>query len=50
MVVLLSCPWCENDVAVSEDEMRGEIRCDECSVAFSFAPEAASSAREQEAA
>jgi hypothetical protein len=50
MDVLLSCPWCESDVAVSEEDLRGEIRCDECAVAFGFAPDAGSSARPQQEA
>jgi hypothetical protein len=40
MVVLLSCPWCDGDVTVEESELAGEVRCAECSVAFSFGTEA----------
>jgi len=50
MDVLLSCPWCEGDVEVSEEALDGDIRCDECAIAFSFAPAAAPARSEREAA
>ncbi len=39
MLVQLSCPWCEAELAVETDELDGELRCEDCRVAFSFAPD-----------
>lgn len=46
MVIQMSCPWCEGELLVEDSALQGEIRCDECAVAFSFA----SGAHEGEAA
>jgi uncharacterized protein YbaR (Trm112 family) len=40
VLIQLSCPWCEAELAVEADELDGAIRCEDCSVAFSFAPAA----------
>lgn len=49
MVVLLSCPWCDGDVTVDAEELAGEVRCGECSVAFSLGGDAASSVQAEAA-
>jgi hypothetical protein len=41
MLIQMSCPWCHEDLAVEDGELQREIRCDECAVAFSFAPDGA---------
>jgi uncharacterized protein YbaR (Trm112 family) len=50
MVIQMSCPWCENELLVADGELQGEIRCDECAVAFSVADGAASETLVAEAA
>jgi predicted Zn finger-like uncharacterized protein len=37
VLIQLSCPWCEAELAVDAAELDGEVRCDDCSVAFTFA-------------
>jgi hypothetical protein len=50
MLIQMSCPWCQEDLAVEDRDLQGEIRCDECAVAFSFAPETGERERLPEAA
>jgi hypothetical protein len=50
VIVLLSCPWCDADIALDDVAMQGDVRCDECATAFSFAPDPLVDAREREAA
>ena len=50
MIVLLSCPWCEADMSVEDGDLGGELRCDECATAFSFAPERRTASEVAEAA
>lgn len=40
MLIELSCPWCEAELAVETEQLDGEVRCEDCSVAFAFAPDA----------
>jgi hypothetical protein len=40
MVIQISCPWCEEELLVEASALQGDIRCDECAVAFSFASDA----------
>ena len=40
MVLQMSCPWCEEELLVEDSALHGDIRCDECAVAFSFASDA----------
>jgi hypothetical protein len=40
MVIQMSCPWCQEELLVEDSALQGDIRCDECAVAFSFASEA----------
>jgi hypothetical protein len=39
MLIQMSCPWCQEDLAVDDGDLKGEIRCNECATAFSFAGE-----------
>jgi len=35
-VIALDCPACDGTILVDQLDLDGEIRCDGCSVAFSF--------------
>jgi uncharacterized protein YbaR (Trm112 family) len=50
MVIQMSCPWCENELLVEDGQLRGEIRCDECAVAFSISDGSERESRIAEAA
>lgn len=41
MTVLLSCPWCEDDVDFTIDEAGDELVCTACTTRMAFAPDAA---------
>ena len=39
MTVLLTCPWCDDEVAFLVDEADDEIVCTECNTRMAFAPD-----------
>ncbi|MFN2484368.1 MAG: hypothetical protein ABR509_05450 [Candidatus Limnocylindria bacterium] len=44
MVIKLECPWCSETLAISRDELDGEMRCDACGIGFSLVADAAAAA------
>ena len=51
MLVQLSCPWCDEALAVDADRLDEVVRCDGCAVRFEFAePEASMPTEMAEAA
>lgn len=39
MNVLLTCPWCEDEVAFAVDETADELVCTACDTRMAFAPD-----------
>lgn len=39
MNILLSCPWCEDEVAFEVDDARDELVCRACNSRMEFAPD-----------
>jgi transcription elongation factor Elf1 len=51
MLVQLSCPWCDQALAVDAERLDEVVRCDGCAVRFEFAePEASTRTEMAEAA
>lgn len=41
MVINLECPWCDETVAVTRNELDGEIECAACDIRFRLGPDEA---------
>ena len=39
MMIQLTCPWCQDEVAFEVDETRDELVCTSCSTRTEFAPD-----------
>jgi hypothetical protein len=39
MTVLLTCPWCQEDVDFAVDESDDELVCSSCTARMAFAPD-----------
>jgi hypothetical protein len=39
MMFILTCPWCEDDVAIAVDEAHDELVCSACNTRIAFAPD-----------
>jgi hypothetical protein len=39
MTILLTCPWCEDDVQFAVDETDDELVCSACNTHITFAPD-----------
>jgi hypothetical protein len=39
MMISLTCPWCEDEVAFSVDEVDDELVCNACDTRVAFAPD-----------
>jgi hypothetical protein len=39
MMFILTCPWCEDDVAFAVDEADDELVCSACNTRIAFAPD-----------
>ncbi len=39
MMILLTCPWCEDEVQFAVDEADDELVCSACSTRIAFAPD-----------
>jgi transcription elongation factor Elf1 len=39
MMIQLTCPWCEDEVAFEVDEAADEIVCTACGIHLEFAPD-----------
>ncbi len=39
MMILLTCPWCEDEVAFAVDETNDELVCSACDTHVAFAPD-----------
>lgn len=39
MMISLTCPWCEDEVAFSVDEADDELVCSACDTRVAFAPD-----------
>jgi len=45
MTILLTCPWCRDEVDFEVDETRDELVCPACSIRTEFAPDPATTYR-----
>jgi hypothetical protein len=39
MMISLTCPWCEDEVAFAVDETDDELICSACNTRMAFAPD-----------